>query len=115
MSLGLYLQMEWKACEHCKRPTQVDTVFDGNYTHNITPMWHKAGVYDALYDSDNIKANNLVEILEKGLVHMRDNPQEYIPLNPANEWGNYDGAVNFLRKFLVACKKYPEAIVSVWK
>lgn len=34
-------------------------------------------------------------------------------LNPANGWGNYDGAIEFLRALLEACDALPDCIVGV--
>lgn len=75
-----------------------------NITHNLVPMWDKAGVYDALYNSDYKQAREIVDQLKAGVIGMEEKPNEYIALNPSNEWGSYDDALPWLRKFLAACE-----------
>ena len=112
MSLDIWLQMD------------VDTggsepyrlcLGDLNITHNVTPMWTKAGVYNALYNSDGDLAEDYIETLERGLNHMEANESEYIPLNPPNKWGDYKGAIRFLEAWLQLCKKHPKMTICVWK
>jgi len=84
-----------------------------NITHSVVPMWNKAGVYDALYRSDGKQAQDIIPYLERGLEKMKENPSEYEALNPANGWGSYSGAVDFLEDYLCACHLAPLAIVRV--
>ena len=105
-------------CDGCGDVHQRDyrkTYGDFNYTHNVTPTWSKAGVYDSLYNSAGMKAGSIVPILEKGVFHMRMHPEEYTPLNPPNGWGSYDSAVDWLDEVLTVCRKYPEAEIGVSK
>ena len=90
-------------------------LFDENYTHNVTPMWRKAGVYDALYNSDGLHAIEISDKLSKGIQDMESKPDEYKLLNPENEWGNYDGALKFLIEFYEACQEHPKSIIGVSK
>jgi transposase-like protein len=107
------------------------TVFEGDITHNLVPMWNRAGVYDALYESQGECAGNILEVLRNGLADMEqnadvyrsldppngwdENVEVYRLLNPPNGWGDYDGALRFLREFSGACEKYPKARIEVWK
>ncbi len=88
-------------------------LYSGNYTHNVTPMWHKAGVYGALYESHKQQASEIITTLESGIVEMESKPEEYKALNSPNGWGNYETALEFLREFTAACKQHPKAIISV--
>jgi len=88
-------------------------LFTANYTHNVTPMWRLAGVYDALYMSKGQKAGDLVNILLMGVACMVKGSGNYIALNPPNGWGDYETALVFLRKVLAACAAHPDAIVDV--
>jgi len=103
MSLDIYLN-----CEHCGTE-----IFSSNYTHNVTPMWSKAGCYQALYESEDKRAEEIVTALEAAVRNMADNPQEYITLNPPNGWGSYETALPWLREFLNECKRHPKAIIGV--
>ena len=110
MSLDLYLYIDVDTGG--EKPTEIELFSDG-ITHNVGSMWRKAGVYEALYESHDKLASSLVETLEKGYKHMFENEDEYIPLNPANGWGSYEGALHFLRNFTWACKNHPKARVYV--
>jgi len=90
-----------------------EILFRSNYTHNVCPMWVKAGVFEALYESQGATAGDLVGTLERGVEHMEANSQEYEPLNPENGWGCYERALVFLREYMEACKAYPEARVYI--
>ena len=59
------------------------------------------------------KAQYLITPLMFGLQRLRDNPEGFKVHNPQNGWGDYDGLVGFVARYLDACKKYPEAMVRV--
>jgi hypothetical protein len=91
------------------------TLYDANYTHNVTPMWRKAGIYEALYESDGKQAGEILPMLRAGIVDMERKPNAYIALNPSNGWGSYETALPWLRKFTAACERHPKAVIGVWK
>ena len=97
MSLDLSISNKCKTCEN------TETFFDRNITHNLVPMWKKAGVYDALYNSDGEDPIKLVKVLFDGLAKMKENPNDYIILEPSNKWGTYESALVFLDGFYIAC------------
>lgn len=101
MGLSIYLK-----CEHCRTERE----FFGT-THNLAPMWRIAGVMDALYESDGHRAGEFLPVLRAGLAHMEAHPDVYTPLNPANGWGNYEGALEFLREWIAECEPRPEATI----
>jgi hypothetical protein len=92
------------------------TVYHDNITHNLGGMAMAAGIYKHLWRPDEIevtKARELIEPLARGLDALRIDPGHFKALNPPNGWGNYDGLVRFVSAYLDACKRYPEATVSV--
>lgn len=89
------------------------SVFDANYTHNVTPMWTKAGVYESLYESEGKTASEILPTLREGYKQMVDNSSEYEKLNPENGWGSYDGALKFLKEFIKACEQDPDGIIHI--
>ena len=111
MSLDLYLESD--VCPHCGRGD--GELFWQNYTHNVTPMWSKAGVYDALYMSHGHKAEEYIEALERGVADMEANLAEYEKLNPPNGWGSAVTALPWLRRVLDAFKANPGATIRVSK
>ena len=76
-------------------------------------MWRRANVYEALYDSPGQLAGSVIMALDVGLFHMQNNPDIYTALNPANGWGNYEGALTFLAGLLEACRRHPKATLWV--
>jgi len=86
-----------------------------NYTHNVTPMWKEAGVYEALYNSDGKPAGEFIETLRQGIKDMEDHPRKYHAFNPENGWGDSETALNFLRNWLSVCVKHPKALIGVSK
>jgi hypothetical protein len=88
-------------------------VFSANYTHNVTPMWSKAGVYEALYESDGKRAGDYIDALRKGVEDMKNNLAEYHKLDSPNGWGTANTAVAFLQSVLTAFLEHPDCTISV--
>lgn len=93
---------------------QYYTVGSFNITHNVSPMWRKAGVYECLYKWHERKASEFIEPLSKGLADMLTNPDEYRKLNPSNGWGHYEGAKNFLKGVLDCCAEHTKCNIWIW-
>jgi hypothetical protein len=92
-------------------------VYTANITHNLSKMATVAGLYEALWEPNLInvsKAHQLIVPLSAGLVELMSNPEKYKVYNPKNGWGDYDGLIEFMKDYLTACIKYPEATVSTW-
>lgn len=93
-----------------------DCFFDANITHNLTAMAREAGIYEACWEPEEIgitKAVQLIEPLRKGLKLLKAEPYRFQTFNPKNGWGDYDGFVRWIQKYLEACEQYPDADVSV--
>lgn len=89
-------------------------VYSANITHNLSMMAGKAGIYEHLWRPDEIgitKAGQLVEPLKAGLERLVLDPDKFKEFNPSNGWGDYEGLVTFIRRYLYACEKYPDADV----
>lgn len=100
------------------RDDEGDLVYTANITHNLNNMADEAGIYKHLWRPDEIDvgfAHQLIDPLEEGLQFLKENPQHYKRFNPSNGWGDYEGLVSFVERYLEACKKYPQAEVSVWR
>lgn len=93
-------------------------VFDYNITHNLVPMAKAADIYMELWRPEEVgitKARDLINPLREGLHRLKSNPNKYKEFNPANGWGDYDGLVEFVSKYLDACYEYPDSDVEVWR
>ena len=90
-------------------------LYDGNFTHNVVNMWEQAGVYNALYMSDDKEASTILDSLTHGVFEMKTHPSEFTKMNPSNGWGTYPQALAFLKEVLEAVKSHPKAIIHVSK
>ena len=108
MSLDFYLSYKNDGSYH--------EVFERNITHNLGEMAEKAGIYKVLWRPDENgfkKAKDIIEILEKGLKKLKNNPKRFRKYDSENGWGIYDHFVPFVEAVLEACKEYPNAIIGV--
>jgi hypothetical protein len=91
-------------------------LFTRNITHNVSLIASKADIHRELWRPDEIgitHANQLIRPLTEGLKRLCSNPEYYRQYNPENGWGSYEGLVQFVRAYLEACIKYPDATVRV--
>ncbi len=100
MSLTVYIVNKCDCCHS----NQVH--FDKNITGNLVPMWKKAGVLDALYDSHGKAPHEIADVLHSGIADMVYKQSEYEELNPPNGWGDYESALQFLKSYYWACMKH---------
>lgn len=92
------------------------SVFDTNITHNLGKMADKARIYYALWRPEEKgyeKAEDIIQILEKGLADLKDRPEYYRKFDAENGWGTYEHFVPFVEEVLEACKKNPNAEIEV--
>jgi len=113
MSLDISLETPM-SCPHCGGDLHGGTeVFTANITHNLGKMWRKAGVWDALYESDGRRASDYIEALRAGVADFEKNYAEYEKLNSPNGWGLAEHALPWLRRVLAAFEQNPEANIRV--
>ena len=90
------------------------TVVDiGNYTSNVASMWNKALGYE-FSELDGENCGNCLDDLRRAVNDMESNPIEYRKMNPANGWGDYEGALDFLDKLKRECARNPKAKIDMW-
>ena len=96
-------------------------VYDANITHNLGQMADKAGIYEALWrpyrlkqgydipennyeleykfeEENQVKANEIIEVLQKGLTDLKSRPEYFETFNSPNGWGMYEHFVPFVEK-----------------
>ena len=118
MSLDVYLtRKKWISYDAGKTLTEEEeTVYDANITHNLGKMAGEAGIYEALWRPEEIgktKANEIVELLEKGLADLKARPEYFKQFNSQNGWGTYENFISFVSEYLEALKEYPEAEIHI--
>ncbi|MDR3080970.1 MAG: hypothetical protein LBV60_08580 [Streptomyces sp.] len=85
----------------------------GNYTSNCHPMWTDA-LGHSLSDLKNANAGDSLPALQKAVAAMEADPARYRAMNPKNGWGNYEGALDYLRELRNACAAFPDATIHIW-
>lgn len=138
MSLNIDLiRKRWVSYDEGKTHTEEnEAIYSTNITHNLGEMASKAGIYEALwrpyrlkegynipendhraeYEFENsviIKAKDIIDILEAGLLDLKYRPEYFKKFDSPNGWGLYKHFVPFVEEYLEACKKYPDAIIEV--
>ncbi|MGV9888355.1 hypothetical protein [Streptomyces sp. NPDC003395] len=95
-------------------PEPVDYCADdiGNYTANVSGMWHDA-LGRRLADLNGRTAGDCITELRRAVADMENRPDHYRAMNPPNGWGNYEGALDYLRKLHDACCAHPKATIRI--
>ena len=111
MSLDVSLKIN--TCPHCDLGWE--EVFEANITHNLWPMAKHAWIYEALRHPNLIKAEyarQIIDKVEKWLADMKKRPGYYRSFDASNGWGTYEDFIPWIEKYLEACKKYPQAMIT---
>jgi hypothetical protein len=93
-----------------------EEVFQAYITHNLTDMAKAACIYGAIWRPDEYgfeKPRHIKLYLTQGLVDLLSDPYKYEKFNPQNGWGSYDYLVNFVKNYIIACSRYPDATIEV--
>lgn len=99
-----------------REPERTEEVYWANITHNLAGMADAAGIYEPVWCPAEFgikKAGDLIEPLTVGLAELKSKPDHYKQFNPKNGWGNYEGFVDWVERYLTACKENPEGKISV--
>lgn len=120
MSLDVYLERKkWVSYDGGKtHKEEMEELYSANITHNLNAMADAAGIYYALWRPEEIgkeKASDIIDLLEKGLDDLKSRPEHFEQFNSPNGWGLYKNFVPFVEEYLNACKKYPDATISVYR
>ena len=86
-------------------------VYTRNITHNLNIMAGEAGIYKHVWRPEELNITNAIELinpLTEGLELLKSDPDRFKKFNPENGWGNYGILVEFVAKYLEACKEFPE-------
>jgi hypothetical protein len=89
-----------------------------NYTSNVWRMWDEAlgtanDSMSALYHLSGEVCGDIVEQLERAVDDMIARPDFYRQWNPANGWGDYEGALRYLAGIEAYCRAYPKARLRI--
>lgn len=113
------ISSRWRDIANRDNPEYDDTplyLFDANITHNLGTMAKEAGIYEALWRPGEIgatKAADIIDVVFVGYNDMRLNPDKYKVFDSPNGWGTYDDFLPWIKDYLDALKKYPDAKIEV--
>jgi hypothetical protein len=107
--ISLYMLVDTGATE----PHYVELAEVGNYTSNVAPMWTDA-LGHRLSELKEKNAGDSLPALERAVAALEAAPAKYETMNPANGWGDYEGAVTYLRRLRDACAAHPKATIHIW-
>jgi hypothetical protein len=92
-------------------------VFKYNITHNLGKMAEAAGIYKHIWRPEDIGISFVCPVfikeLKEGLDRLQSNPAQFAEFTPSNGWGSYDGLVDFVKSYIVACEEFPEAKIHI--
>ncbi len=91
-------------------------LYSANITHNLGKMAEAAGIYKCLWRPEEIgitRADQIIEPLAAGIAELVANQPKYEAYDSPNGWGRRRNFVPFCEKYLRACRKHPQAIVTV--
>lgn len=86
-----------------------------NVTFNLRPMFVLALGEGGINQFHGEKAGDCISLLQSALTDMEAEPDKYRHLNPANGYGNYEGAFSFLRDLLQVCRERPHGDVEIFR
>lgn len=93
-----------------------EELFSANITHNLGKMASAAGIYECLWRPDEhgmTHAKQIIAPLTQGLTKLVTEGEKYESLDSPNGWGVWEDFVPWCATYLKACRKYPDAEVSV--
>lgn len=84
----------------------------GNYTYNVAPMYYDV-IDGGINSLKRLTGKKAQPILEQAIAKLESDPDKYKAMNPDNGWGDYEGAIQFLRDILNVCKLKPRSKITV--
>ncbi len=85
----------------------------GNYTSNVSPMWRTALGGKSLREFHHASCSEAAGPLAEAVARMEADPAAYEEMNPSNGWGDYEGALAYLRALAEACAAHPKCRIRV--
>lgn len=84
-----------------------------NYTYNVSPMFFRAFGEGGIRKLHGMTGEEAAPLISTAMEYFREHADELRAINPANGWGDYDGALRFLGMILDEAQEHPKALVGV--
>ena len=119
MSLDFSLEREvWHSYDRGKTwETDMEEVYTGNITHNLSRMAKEVGLYACLWgwEAHGKQAKEIVADLRQGLNKLKSDPDYYKQFDAPNGWGKYTNLASFVQEVLYYCTQHPDARIRISK
>lgn len=86
----------------------------GDYTSNVGPMWCEALGGKLLREYKSAPCSEAVGPLAEAVKRMEADPDKYREMEPGNGWGDYEGALAYLRRLAEACATHPKCTIAIY-
>lgn len=106
------MSADWSVAAHkdgCQRGDDCNCPYAGdlNVTYNLTPMFREAGLFPSTHqDLQGAPCAEVAGVADAAIRRMEADPERFKALNPPNGWGDYDGALRFLRNLRDLCASW---------
>ena len=91
------------------------TIDDKNYTSNVNPMFRESLRSDVGINLLQGKTGSEVSgILALAIEDMKHRQEYYEEINPANGWGDYEGALGVLQWLHEYSVEFPSCIIRIY-
>lgn len=110
--MSLWVHLTPPVCPCCKN---IGEDYTQNITHNLRKMADEAGIYYAVWRPEEIgirKAEQLIAPLRAAIAAMEANPAMFKKHDSPNGWGMYVNFLPWLKDYLAACERMPDAGVE---
>lgn len=91
-----------------------DVIEIGNYTSNVGPMWRDALQGRLLREFHGSPCSEAAGPLAEAVKRMENEPERYKLMEPSNGWGDYDGALTYLRRLAEMCAEHPKCYIQIY-
>ena len=83
-----------------------------NYTYNVSKMWYGCYPEKGIREHYGLSGEEAIPVLRRLREDMEDHSEQNIELEPANGWGSYEGALNFVSSLIGASIRNKDEVWS---
>ena len=80
-----------------------------NYTYNVADMWYDCYQDKGIREHYGLTGREATPVLRKLREHMEDHSRKLREMEPGTGWGDFDGALKFVNKLVLASSENPSS------
>jgi len=81
-----------------------------NYTYNVSDMWYDCYPEKGIREHYGLSGKDSLPVLRHLREHMENNADKLRLMNPENGWGDFEGALHFVSRLILAAIDNPDEI-----